>query len=165
MTAERAHKQGSRVGRQLVRKDPEPDHAKAGYDYDDGTAAGVAASVSQRRSIARVVRRYYVAALARDGKAACSVIAEQPNEWYGQSSEESSGASRRSCPGLLTKLFAQYRARFVREGADTRILAIRVEGEFANAFQRWHDGRLGRTQLQREAGGWRILTPRGQEVS
>jgi hypothetical protein len=87
---------------------------------------GHAASVSQTREVKVLVRRYYAAAAAADGKRACSLLyfiqVEAIPEDYGHVRR----LRGRTCGEVLSKLFKLRHALLAGENASLRIGRIRL---------------------------------------
>jgi hypothetical protein len=121
---------------------------------------GHEASPSDRRAIEALVRRYYAAALAGDGKAACSLLystfAEAVPEDYGSYSFGEIYTRGKTCPEVLTKLFGYRHAPLSTEVPRLRVVAVRLQhayGMVVLGFRGLPDRQI---PVQRERRTWKI---------
>lgn len=136
------------------------DSAKTGYHDGDDSAIlrlGHDASASDRNAIAAVVKRYYAAAAASDGKTACALTdsrfaATVPEDYAG-------GVGLRyleglkACPAVLAKLFQHLHATVVQPPTVT---GVRVAGRRGWAFLGWASLPASVTEVAKERGAWKL---------
>jgi hypothetical protein len=95
----------------------EEEHNASAWDEPNNSVKlpfGHPARAADRQAIARLIRRYYAAALAADGGAACSMLyitlAESVVEDYGHGSAGPPYLRQgRTCPAVMELLFKHYR--------------------------------------------------------
>lgn len=119
------------------------DYAKVDADKDnDGggpideknntrdTHFGRAASVSDKRKVTALVKRYYATALAGDGAKACSMLystlAEAVPEDYGEFSGPSYMRGSKSCEEGMTLLFAHFHGQLAAEVPKLVVTHVRL---------------------------------------
>jgi hypothetical protein len=132
------------------------------FDGDDGSIRyfGHAASAQDARAVAALVRRYYAAAAAGDGARACALIyylvAETLPEEYARppGPEYLKGAD--SCPALLSRVFAHFRAQLA---ISPTVTAVRVDRDHADALLGWKGLPAGYLAARREGRVWRLNAP------
>jgi hypothetical protein len=121
---------------------------------------GHAASVSDKRKVTALVKRYYAIALAGDGAKACSMLystlAEAVPEDYGEFSGPSYMRGSKTCEEGMTLLFAHFHALLALEVpklAVTRVRLIEHHGFALLSF-----GSLPERQIviDREGHTWKI---------
>jgi hypothetical protein len=131
---------------------------KGYYDRDDGSFwnYGHAASARDKLLITALVKRYYAVAAVADGTRACplmySILAEAVPEDYG----EGAGpvyARGKTCPIVMSKLFAHYRAQL---SAPIRVVRVRVSGNQAQALLGSAAMPAGSLTVRREHGVWKV---------
>jgi hypothetical protein len=134
------------------------DPANAGFDADDGPVRyfGHAAGPAEARAIIAVVKRYYVAAAARDGAEGCrllySLLAETLVDEYGHVASVSGS----TCAAVLTKLFDNNHREAVRNLAKFHPFSIRAGSEHGLALYRIEPTTIRRMIVRREHGLWKI---------
>ncbi len=89
------------------------------------------ASATDQQAIAALVKRYYTAALAGDGAAACSLIystlEEAVPEDYGQSPPGPTYMSGTTCPAVLNGLFKHYHNQLAVEVPKLEVARVRLK--------------------------------------
>jgi hypothetical protein len=101
------------------------------YDFDEAHIFdfGNAADPATRRSMARVVRRYYAEAAAEHGQAACGLMASKLKSavprTYGEGSAPPALRGR-TCASVMTKLFRRLHGRIGLESATLQTGLARV---------------------------------------
>jgi hypothetical protein len=146
-------------------KDPAEDYQRDDngdyHDRDDMTILhfGRPAGPVDRWAILAFVRRYYAAAVAGDGAAACSMlppgVANTVPKDYG--GEGTAGPpylrGAKTCPDVMRLLFEHARSeltgRFVLTG-------VRIDGDHAYALLGSTDRPAGYIGLERVGGAWRV---------
>jgi len=128
------------------------------YDSDDGgiRAYGHAASATQSQQLTAVVKRYYAAAAAGDGPAACSLI--DPSFVKAIPEDYGSGAGPaylrgKTCPAVMSLLFRHDHRALVGE---TIIVGVRVKGNQAYVLVGSKNRPASYVTLQRERNAWRV---------
>ncbi len=141
-------------------KDRDSDTYPGELDNDENHVFGVPADVRDARSAAALLKRYYRAAAAHDGKAACAMMysswAESVAVDYGSggSGTSSPGAT---CAAVMSEMFAHEHARLVGQSAGLRVVAVRVLGSRGSVQMRFGSGRQrSYMELRRERGAWKI---------
>lgn len=129
------------------------------FDGDDYavTRFGHPAGVADRQAIVRLLKRYYAAAAAQDGSAACAllypVLAEAVPEDYGQAV---SVHGRKTCATVLARVLAPHRRELAADAASLTVLKVRLDGARGWAMLRLAMPSERRLQLHREGGAWRV---------
>lgn len=135
-----------------------PANNTAYHDEDDEQAVrfGHAASASDARAVAALVRRYYAVAATGNGAKACAMllpsVAKAVPLDYGKF-----GASYlhrgKTCAGVMTRLFAHAQRELT---APVQVTNVRVSGLTALAFLGSKKMRASGIALHREGSGWAI---------
>lgn len=140
-------------------------HSDSDHDEDDqvpdrelrvksdllSSGFGHAASASVRREISTLVKRYYTAAAAGDGRSACSML--DPSITTGLAS----GASGGGCVAATERLFGEQRAQLAKDRVVTMTVAhVRVKGHMAVALVGFQTAPVGEVELKRDRGGWKM---------
>jgi hypothetical protein len=130
-----------------------PDHDdKATYAYGHRPSAATASA------IAILVKRYYEAASAGDGSAACAMMApsfaRSVPEDYGQVSGPSHLRGGKTCPAVMSLLFEHIRQQL----AETiTVLQVRVEGSTAQVVFSSRKMPASSIFLARQGGSWKVV--------
>jgi hypothetical protein len=128
-------------------------------DRDDKAALsfGRPARGAKRRAIAAAVGRYYAAARAGDGKAACALLQSSLAGTVVQDYAGGAGPgylrSGRSCAGVLSLLFAHYRPELA---SPVTVVRVGVEGPRAAAVVGSRTLRVSRVFLVKVGRVWRV---------
>jgi hypothetical protein len=136
------------------------------HDSDDSLilAYGHAASATEERVIAGIVKRYYAAAAARNGEAACAqfppIFVKAVPVDYGKFGSSYLHAGK-GCAGVLDLLFRHYRKQLI---GGVRITGVRVEGDHATALLGSKTMPASYISLVREAGVWKIVNVLGSPL-
>jgi hypothetical protein len=132
----------------------------SGYlDLDDRRfdAYGHQAGGADRRAITAVVKRYYAATRARDGRRACSlmtpVLAGAVAARYAQAPGQSSPRGGITCPAGMRFLFEHFHTQL---SARVAVTGVRVNGNHAYALLGFRTIRAGYITMHREHGAWAI---------
>jgi hypothetical protein len=128
-------------------------------DHDRRLTLGHAASETETRATEALVRRYYVFALADDGRRACTLVYWLAAEAAVEASREDNGPpSLRgdSCAQVATRLFARRHRELVEDGAEPRVSQMRVRGEHGWVVARFRATRERLIEVHREHGGWKL---------
>jgi hypothetical protein len=130
------------------------------HDSDDANvlAWGHTASAADKRVIAATVERYYTAAVAQDGAAACSMmvrwLVRSIPENYGRGSVGPSYLrSGRTCQAVMSLLFKHLHRRLTTAIAVTE---ARVNGDEARMVLGSRTMPAGVIAVKRESGAWKI---------
>jgi hypothetical protein len=132
------------------------------FDHDDRSMAtfGHAAVGAQGRALRGLAERYYAAAAAGNGSAACAMLtaafARLVPEQYGGSAAPAYMRGASTCAGVMGLLFAHLRLQLQ---ARVTIVAARVKGREAYVFLKTRYIPASYLVEQREAGGWRVIGP------
>lgn len=118
------------------------------------------ANADDARSIAVLVKRYYAAAVARDGTVACqllyTVLAETVPGSYG-SAPTPPGPHQRQCAAVMSKLFGDLHKQMSAEGARLRVVSVRVRlNHGAAQFGSGGKQPFHYIMAHRERGAWKI---------
>jgi hypothetical protein len=139
------------------------------YDSDDKSvrAFGQAANASDRRAIATLIRSYYTAAAAADGAKACSLIYSSlaktlPEDLAGAGPAYLHGT--KTCPKIMSKLFAQNHRQFVAYDAKLQIAGVRLKGDSGLVVLGFKSLPGRQIELQRDRGKWKIYAVVDREL-
>lgn len=132
------------------------------YDSDDDAERryGHAASAPVRRVVTALVKRYFAAAIARDGASACTMIypaiANSIPETLGGSAGPPDLRGSKTCPEIMTKLFEQNHAQLSVYARLLQIDAVRVDGKRALTILRFKGLPARQIAAELEHGVWTI---------
>lgn len=142
--------------------DDTKDNERRGYyDRDDGALRGFgqAASEGDKRALVALVDRYYTAASAGDGSAACSIIAPalaaSIPQSYGGITAPPYTRGAKTCAEVMSLLFRHFRGELT---ARTVITAIRVDGNQGRVLLGSPAQPAGYIPAIREHGGWSMVS-------
>jgi hypothetical protein len=127
-------------------------------DDEASLSYGRPASRTDRLSSVVLIKRYFIAAAAGDGRAACGLlvpfIAESVVEMDGHSPE----LRGKTCPVVLSKLFRRHHRLLAEKNASLRVDAVRVQGQKALAVLDFPAIPVVRLMTERRVGhAWRLL--------
>lgn len=131
------------------------------YDRDDAEVLsyGAPARPSDMRQVATLVKRYYMAGVAGDGAAGCtlmySIFAESIVDDAGQGAGPSAPGGR-TCAEVISRLFKRERRRMAAALAKLRVVWVRVVGNRGFALLGSGARPERYLQIHRESGGWRV---------
>jgi hypothetical protein len=127
------------------------------YDRDDGETLdfGHAASATDARAIAALMRRYYAAAAADDGASACRLIYSLVAETVAEDSGEGK-ASGGTCGSVMSDTFRRNHAEWAAKSAGLRIVRTRVDGERARVVMSFGANFERQILLHRDNGAWKV---------
>lgn len=131
---------------------------------------GKAASPSEQRTITMLVKRYYAAALAENGAAACSMIystlVEAIPEDYGQSPPGPPYMRGTTCPAVMTLLFKHYHDQLALEVPRLQVARVRLKEHHGLAILSFGK-RLAERQINvaREGHVWKLEALIDSELS
>lgn len=129
------------------------------HDEDDAEtlAWGTPGPPGDARAVAHVVERYYRAAAARDGRAACAVLvpslARSVAETYGGGHGAAYLRAGKSCPAVLSLLFAHLRRQLATKVSVT---GVRLSDGKALAFVGSTSMPASSLMLSQETGAWMV---------
>jgi hypothetical protein len=145
-----------------LKGDPDDDSDSYGREPDSDTTRifGHAADARDARAVTALIERYYKAAAAEDGAAACdlmySVLSESVAEDYGGGA----GASYlrgNTCAQVMSKLFEQMHERLRADNATLKVAAVRVHGRRGSVLMSFEGGRaVHYLEVRRELGVWKV---------
>ena len=134
------------------------------HDSDDTATLdfGRAATNAERLQITALVRRYYAAAAAHDGRTACSLIystyAEAIPEDFGTSPPGPSYARGATCAVVTSKVFEHFHSRLALGLPKLKVARVRVKGHQGIAILSFGAALPQREiRVEREARNWRVL--------
>jgi hypothetical protein len=147
-------------------------HSRDGYyDHDDYNTPNYpyAASASDMRDVAALVKHYFAAAVAEDGGRACSLIyslfAETVPETYGLPPTGTAALHGTTCGQVVTKLFKMNHRQLVAELATLEVSSVRVNGNRGLALLHFNGIHARSINVHRERGVWKINGLLDTEVS
>ncbi len=129
------------------------------YDGDDGSVRfyGKAASRTDTRAIAALVKRYYAAAAAGRGAQACALTyfidVETLPEQYGHPPGPLWLRGADTCTAVLTRVFAHYHRQLT---VPVQVTGVRVNGLHADALVGFATLPAGVVKARREGASWKI---------
>jgi hypothetical protein len=126
---------------------------------------GEQASGPDRQAIVKLVQRYYAAAVADDGAAACpliySTLEKSIPEDYGQPPAPPTTRGK-TCPVVMSKFFRHLPRQPVSGLASTKVTGVRIHGDHAFVQLSSKAIPTGEISVQHEAQGWKIQTLIGE---
>jgi hypothetical protein len=131
-----------------------------GNDDNPILAFGHAANEADERAITALVKRYYAAAAADNGAAACSLIfvifQEAIPEDYGQLAGPRALRGK-TCAVVMSKLFKLERRQIVVHNSTLKVTSVRVDGKKGYALLRFGTMPEPRfLQVHIEFGVWKV---------
>jgi hypothetical protein len=160
---------------------PAPAETKADADKDNDLGAagedtrnngvldyGHAASVSEQQAIAKLLKHYYAAATAENGAVACTMIystlAESVAEDYGHTPPGPIYSHGRTCPEVMTRMFAHFHPQLTLELPKLRVAHVRLVEHHGLAILSF--GTLPERQISvaREGKTWKVETVLDSEI-
>lgn len=146
-----------------VDADHDNDVHAAEDDTNDNRALryGHDASLSERRAISSLVKRYYATALAEDGARGCSLLYSTLAEAAPQDDSREPDApaymhGQTTCAGVLHALFRHYHAQLAAELPKLQITRVRLQGRQGFVFLRFGKLSERRTGVRREGHTWKM---------
>lgn len=143
-----------------VKGDADSDSDRYGNEPDNEKELLGRASAGDARTIAALVERYYAAAMAEDGAAACRLL-YRPRAEAVPGSEGSSpappGLHERECAAVMSKLFKRFHKQFSAEGIRLKVISVRITLN-RGAVQIGSGGMkpYHYIMVHRERGAWKI---------
>jgi hypothetical protein len=126
---------------------------------DDDYLYGHAASSADMRTIAMLLKSYYEAAAADDGKRACSMLysllAEEIPELYGEQ-PGSPALSGKTCAVVMSKFFRQYTRQLLSDAATIKVTTVRVRRNRALAIMSFRSMPRRDILVHREHQSWKV---------
>jgi ketosteroid isomerase-like protein len=89
---------------------------------------GHAASAADQKAIALLIRRFYTATSAADGRAICSLVYDVVAETIPEKYEQAPGLKGKTCAEVMSKVFAPLRRQTERDRRKLKVTRVRVEG-------------------------------------
>ncbi|HEU0249439.1 MAG TPA: hypothetical protein VFR48_01820 [Solirubrobacteraceae bacterium] len=151
--------------REYTRIDSDRDNDVGAPQDDTSTAAelspGQPPPSGEARAIATLLHRYYTAALADNGTAACSMIAsslaESMAEDYGRGSDGPSYLSTgTTCQSVMTLLFEHLHPVLALEAPRLEVAQLRLVRHHGIAILRFGTALERQLPVRREGGQWRV---------
>jgi hypothetical protein len=143
-------------------RDQDSDNPSNSYfDGDDRSVRdfGHAAAPGDRRTITRLVRRYFAAAAAHDGATACAMIitglASSATEDLGRPPGPSY-ARGTTCAEVISKIFIHYHRQLAAHLPTLKASDVRVHGDSAVVVMAFKALAGREIRLVRERGVWRM---------
>ncbi len=110
----------------------------------------IEADPQDRRAIATLIERYYTAAAAADGARACPLL-------YSALLAGLDEGGAAGCAAALSSLFKQQHELLRQENVATMVVFdVRVKDGVARALVGFKTTPIGKFDIRREAGGWKI---------
>lgn len=156
------------------RRDSDEDNDFSAPGDDTRNTAGIAefgpaAGTADRRAITAVLKRYYAAALAGNGKLACSMLystyEESVAEDYGQQWSAAYLNGSKTCATVLSRLLAHYHFELAVEVPKLEVIDVRIDRDHALAVLGFAGLPKRQIQLQRERGTWKVAALLDSEVA
>lgn len=102
-------------------------------DHNDDDAQviyyGHAANATVRQSAIALVRGYYAAAMAENGRRACAMLVPLMAELVVEEDGKSPALRGRTCAVVMSKMFALQHRQLVEKGVALQVLEVRVNGD------------------------------------
>jgi hypothetical protein len=133
---------------------------------EDRLHGGHEATGKTRREVTVLVERFYKAAVADDGAAACFLLTpamvKSVPEDYG-AAPGTPYLKGKTCSVVMTKLFKHPYGVTVADLATTRVVGVHLNDNGHRGFARLHSSlmRTGEMVVERVDGKWRIAVPIG----
>lgn len=148
--------------------DMDADNTGSGYtDRDDLEILdyGRAAGPSDLHEVASLLRRYYTAAMARDGERGCELSYPLYAEALEENFREKTGKHDATCATALDDNFRREHAELAYEAARLRVVGLRVDGARGYALVGPRSGEAQRYLfVHRSRGAWTVEAPRPVEM-
>ena len=139
-------------------------------DNDKNHVFGHVADASDRQAALALVERYFAAAAAGDGAAACGLMYSSLSESMAEDYGAVAGSPYMrgtTCPAVMSGLLKHFRARLATERATLKVAQVRVRGNFTSVRM----GFAGAPakfylELRKERGTWRLdrMIPTEQSI-
>ncbi len=160
---------------------PAPAQTKADTDKDNDVAVaaqddtnnngvldfGKAASASERRAITELLKRFYTAAAAENGAAACSMIYSTITEVIAENHGRppSPAYSRgRNCPEVMTGIFVHFHPQLALELPKLQVARVRLVEHHGLAVLSFGAMPERQISVAREGHAWKIQTLLDSEI-
>jgi hypothetical protein len=130
-------------------------------DHNDDDARvlyyGHAADAADRRSSIALVKRYFAAAAAEDGKRACGLLVPLLAESVVEEDGRSPGLRGRTCAAVVSKLFKMRHRMLLEKRAALEVIAVRVKGDRGLVVLNFPEIREARQLGERRVDGrWKL---------
>jgi hypothetical protein len=121
---------------------------------------GHAASQTDRRTVMALIKRYYTAAAAGDGKAACSLIlpsvARSVPEDYGHAPGPMYLRGGQTCPEVVSRMFAHLHRRLTADAATLQVTHVRLKTTGGYAVMRFGASGEHEIPIVRDGIAWYV---------
>lgn len=121
---------------------------------------GHAASIAQTRIITSLVKRYYAAAAADEGRVICRLLYSLYSEVIVENNGRPPGPPSlrgKTCTVVLSKIYAQQHKQMAADVATLHVIGVRVEGKKALALLHFAGKEEPRhIEIHKEFGTWKI---------
>jgi ketosteroid isomerase-like protein len=140
--------------------------ARPGYHDEDDTEIvefGHPADAADKHAISSLVRRYYAAAFAGDGRTACGLMDAQ-TERFVPAIDGSNGTTSRghTCPTIMSKLFGENHNSLAGTFETTDVY---VKEDQAYALVGFSPHEIRYIRVRRQKGAWAIDDTLGQPLT
>lgn len=120
-------------------------------------AFGPEAAPTDRHAITILLKRYYSVAVAGKGAAACQMIDSSLNTGLSEGQSPPTGRTGSGCAAVVTRLLVTQHAQLAADDVATMVVVdVRVKRARARAPVGFHTQPVGRIELRRERGAWRL---------
>ena len=131
------------------------------YDSDDSgiRAFGHAANVTEQKAVVEMVERYYAAAAAADGAAACPMIVASLARAIPHDIGSPPGppyARGKTCAVVMSKVFRENHRQLAAEAATLKVSGVRVEHGLVRALLSFTSLPGRWLSIAREGGAWKV---------
>jgi hypothetical protein len=127
---------------------------------------GPRASPAEVRAVTSVVKRYYVASLAGNGAAACSLLTASLAGGLAAGYSQPNHGSTHTCAAVLSPLLAQQHQRLLDEDVSTMgVTAVHVKGTLGLAVLGFKTAPEGEIPLEREGHSWKVAALFGGDMT
>jgi hypothetical protein len=131
------------------------------HNSDDGGVLGFghAADAADRRSVTRLVTRYFAAAANADGASGCRMLTPLVAETVAERDGGSPQLSGSTCAVVLSKLFARYHSALVEKQRTLMVTGVRVQGARALAILEFPTmpEKIRQIDGRRVRGSWKLF--------
>jgi hypothetical protein len=148
--------------------------ANGGYDDELIRAYGHAASDPQRQAITALAKRFYAAAAAGEAARTCAMVAPRvvdrndlvkavPDEYIPLGG--AAALRGRRCAPMMSRVFAENRARLAAESTTLLVTSVRVKGDRAIALLGFKSFPERYLPLRLEGATWRLGALLDEEIT
>ncbi|HTA15893.1 MAG TPA: hypothetical protein VK781_13640 [Solirubrobacteraceae bacterium] len=116
-------------------------------------AYGGEASEADTRAVTAVIRKYYAAAAAEDGQAACQLLYSS----LATGLAEGVGGGGKTCPAAISVLFKQQHSHIVADDVPTMVvISVHAKGNLGLAVLGFRRVPESEILVEREGSSWKI---------